>query len=320
DPERLRQGPARHPARLLRGRRPGGSDGRAHAGAAGRPGVRAEADRAQPARRPRAGGPGRDLRRGDRRGARGRHRGLLRARGRPGGAPGGGRPRPDHHRRDLPAGHQGAQRGQAVRPRGLRDPPDRSRGARGGRRHRRRGPGGDRPGRRARACRDRAGQGPGQGRLAVPDHAVGGRDAGDGGRPGHPLPRAALAAERRHLLRDAEPAGRGEGDQPAGRAVPGRRVGQLVELGADGRGRPGPRRERRPPGRGRQRDRRGVAGRRAHRRPVQRRVGAGDPGHRRAGLAGRARVRRGRGGHRGRGEAILRPAAGAAPDGDGQGL
>jgi 4-hydroxy-3-methylbut-2-enyl diphosphate reductase len=49
------------------------------------------------------------------------------------------------------------------------------------------------------------------------------------------------------------------------------------------------------------------------RRPVERRVGAGDPGHRRADLAGRARVRRGRGGQRGRREAVVRAAPGAAP-------
>ena len=42
-----------------------------------------------------------------------------------------------HDRRDLPAGHQGAQRGEEVRRSGLRHPADRPRGARGGRGHRR---------------------------------------------------------------------------------------------------------------------------------------------------------------------------------------
>ena len=41
------------------------------------------------------------------------------------------------HRRHLPAGHQGAQRGQALRPRRLRHPAHRPRGPRGGRRNRR---------------------------------------------------------------------------------------------------------------------------------------------------------------------------------------
>ena len=45
--------------------------------------------------------------------------------------------RPADDRRDLPAGHQGARRGAALRPRGRRHPADRPRGPRGGRRHNR---------------------------------------------------------------------------------------------------------------------------------------------------------------------------------------
>ena len=89
--------------------------------------------------------------------------------------------RPAHDRRHLPAGDQGAPRGAPLRRRRLRHPAHRPRGPRGGRGHRRRGarphPARRRPGRR------RAGRGPrpGPGRLALPDHAVGRRDDGDGG-------------------------------------------------------------------------------------------------------------------------------------------
>ena len=47
--------------------------------------------------------------------------------------------RAEDHRRDLPAGHQGAPRGAPLRRRRLRHPADRPRGPRGGRGHRRRG-------------------------------------------------------------------------------------------------------------------------------------------------------------------------------------
>ena len=50
------------------------------------------------------------------------------------------------------------------------------------------------------------------------------------------VPGAAEPAERRHLLRHAEPAGRGEGDGAAVRPRAGRRLEELVELGAAGRG------------------------------------------------------------------------------------
>ncbi len=91
----------------------------------------------------------------------------------------GRRAQPAGHRRHLPAGHQGAQRGQAVRPRRLRHPADRPRGPRGGRRHRRRGtrprPARRRPRRGRRRHRPRREQGD----LAVADHAERRRDDGD---------------------------------------------------------------------------------------------------------------------------------------------
>ena len=124
-------------------------------------------------------------------------------------------PQPAHHRRDLPAGHQGAQRGQAVRRPGLRHPADRPRGPRGGRRHHRRGAGQHPPGGRPGGQRRRRGPRPGQGRLAVPDHAVGRRDQPDGRRAARAVPAAARPAERRHLLRHPEPAGRGQADRRA---------------------------------------------------------------------------------------------------------
>ena len=111
---------------------------------------------------------------------------------------------------------------------GLRHPADRPRGPRGGRRD-------DRGGARRHPARRRprrrvAGPGPrpGQGRLAVPDHAVRRRDHADRRRTPRPVPHPAVAAERRHLLRDAEPASGGEGDRARGRAVPRRGVGELV--------------------------------------------------------------------------------------------
>ena len=89
----------------------------------------------------------------------------------------GGRAAAAHDRRHLPAGDQGPQRGRALRRRGLRDPADRPRGPRGGRGHDGRGArahhAGGQPERRRRD-RVRARR---EGRLALPDHAVGGRDA-----------------------------------------------------------------------------------------------------------------------------------------------
>ena len=59
------------------------------------------------------------------------------------------------------------------------------------------------------------GQGPGQAGVAVADHAVGRRDQRDGDRAQGALPHADRPAQRRHLLRHAEPAGRGQGDRRA---------------------------------------------------------------------------------------------------------
>ena len=125
-----------------------------------------------------------------------------------------------------------------VRRRRLRHPADRPRGSRGGRRHDRRGARPHPPGRRAGRRRPHRGARPGEGRLALADHAVRRRDPRDGASAARAVPRAARPAERRHLLRHPEPAGRGEGDR--GRRRPGhrRRVDELVELGAAGRGRP----------------------------------------------------------------------------------
>ena len=87
-------------------------------------------------------------------------------------------------------------------------------GPRGGRGHRGRGarahPARREPGRR----RQHRGPRPGQGRLALPDHALGRRDPGDRGRDPRAVPAAARPAERRHLLRHPEPPARGQGDLP----------------------------------------------------------------------------------------------------------
>ena len=83
-----------------------------------------------------------------------------------------------------------------------------------------------------------------EGRLALADHAVGRRDLRDGRPPACALPAARRPAERRHLLRDAEPPVGREADRAAVRPGHRRRLGQLVELGAAGRGRARRRRER----------------------------------------------------------------------------
>ena len=96
---------------------------------------------------------------------------------------------------------------------------------------------------------------PAQGGLAVPDHAVRGRDHADRGRAAGALPAADRPAQRRHLLRHAEPADRGQADRQ--RSGPGHRgrLGQLVQLGPAGRGRPGGRCPGRLPGRRRRQHR-----------------------------------------------------------------
>ena len=122
----------------------------------------------------------RDLRRGARRGARRADRGVLRPRRLARGAPPGRRARAEDHRRDLPAGDQGAPRGEALRRRRLRHPADRARRPRGGRGHRGRGARAHPAGAEPRGRRGDHGARPGQGRLALADHAVGRRDHGDG--------------------------------------------------------------------------------------------------------------------------------------------
>src|SRR6266508_3478561 len=120
--------PACHAARHLRRGGPGGADRGEGARVVRCTRLRPQADRAQPVRGGDAAATRRGLRRRDRRGARGSDRGVLRARRRPERAR-RGEPAPvAHHRRDLPAGHGGAQRGEAVRRRGLRHPAYRPKG------------------------------------------------------------------------------------------------------------------------------------------------------------------------------------------------
>ena len=197
-----------------------------------------------------------------------------------------------HHRRHLPAGHQGPQGSRPLRQGGLRHPPDRSRGPRGGHRHQRRGARAHHPRRRpGRRC-ERRGPRPVQGRLALPDHALGRRDDGDRRRAQGAVPPAPLPAQRRHLLRHAEP--------PDSRSSRSPRTPTWSSSSAP-RTPPTPSVWSRSPCRRRQataylvdfaeRDRRGLAGRRHHGRRHLRRLGAGGAGRRSAGVAGRARLR-----------------------------
>ena len=252
-------------AGLLRGRRPRRADRRGGAEALRRPGLRAQADRAQQARRHHAGEPA----------ARSSWRRTRRCpRARPSSSPPTAWPprctsRPARATlkaidATCPLVTKVHHEAQAVRRRRLRHPAHRPRGARGGHRHRGRGagahPAGRRPGRRGQGRRPR----PGQGRLAVPDHAVGGRDDGDRGPAQDPAAAAAVAAQRRHLLRHAEPPARDQGDRPGVRRGDRGRLDELVQLGAPGRGRARRRRAGRAPGRLRLRDPGRVAGGRDH--------------------------------------------------------
>ena len=142
----------------------------------------------------------------------GADRRLLGARRRPGRPRGGARAVAAHHRRHLPAGHQGAPRGRALRRQRLRHPAHRPRGPRGGHRHRRRGTRAHPARRRPRRRRQRDGARPRQGRLALADHAVRRRDDGDRAPAARALPLAAGPAQRRHLLRHPEPPARREAD------------------------------------------------------------------------------------------------------------
>ena len=199
-------------ARVLRRGGARGRDGRAGARAVRRPGVRAQADRPQPARRPRAGRARGDLRRGGDRGARGRHGRLLGARRRALGARERGCAAAEHDRRHVPARHEGARPGAARRGRRLHGDPDRPCRARGGGRHAGRGARGDRARRERR--RRRAARVPGRGEAGLhhADHTVGRRDGrGDRG-AARAVPVDLRAEERGHLLRDLQPPVGGEGD------------------------------------------------------------------------------------------------------------
>ena len=143
----------------------------------GSPGVRAQADRPQPARRPRSRGARGDLRRGGDRGARGRDGGLLGPRRRADGARERGAAPAEHDRRDVPARHQGARAGAAVRGSRLHGHPDRPCGPRGGRRDDGRGARLDRPRRERRGRRDARPAARREARVHHADDAVGRRDA-----------------------------------------------------------------------------------------------------------------------------------------------
>ncbi|CAK7281344.1 hypothetical protein SGPA1_12137 [Streptomyces misionensis JCM 4497] len=305
--------PARRPPGLLRRRGPRRDRRREGPGTVRCPDLRATRDRPQQVRRTDPGEEGRRLRRADGGGAPRQHRHVLRPRRRPRRARGGQAGPPRHHRRHLPPGHQGPQGGRPVRQGGLRHPPDRTRGPRGGHRHLRRGPRAHPAGRRPRRRRQRRGPRPRAGRLAVPDHPLRGRDHGDRRRPEDQVPRPRLPAQRRHLLRHAEPAAGREADGRRGRTGHRRRLAQLLQLQAAGRGRQARRRPRRPPGGLRRRDRRVLAGRRDHRRRHLRRLRPGRAGRAGPGMARRARLR-GRGDRQGRrGVHHLLAAQGAPP-------
>ena len=143
------------------GRRARRRRGRAGARQARRAGLRAQADRAQPARRRGPRVQGRGLRgRGDRGPRGGGRRPLARTASRPGSTTNASAADLERDRRDLPARHEGARRGPAVRGRGPHDRPDRPRGPRGGRGH-------ERPG--ARAHDPRADRRPRPRRSRSPD-------------------------------------------------------------------------------------------------------------------------------------------------------
>jgi len=193
---------------------------------------------------------------------------LLRARRLAGRAPErlGARPRCD--RRHLPAGREGPCRGAPLRSRGLPDRPGRPLRSRGGRGDGRRGArahAGDRPRRRgARAPAARRSP------RGVPD-----ADDARGRRDGRDRRRAALATARPraprlrgHLLRHAEPPGRGARDRAALRSRARGRLGELVQLAPPRRGRAARRHARRA-----RRARRGHPARAARRRAPSRRDG-----------------------------------------------
>ena len=153
----------------------------------------------------------------------------------------------------------------------------------------------------------------GTGRMALADHAVGRRDDADRRCAAGEVPVAAVAAVRRHLLRHPEPAGRGEDHRAAGRAVPRCRVGELLELGAHGRGRARGRCRRRASGRECRCSRRILARRGVGRGRLVRRFGTRNPRHRRHAVARGPWLRRRRRSDPHRGAAGVRAAAGTSP-------
>ena len=118
-----------------------------------------------------------------------------------------------HHRRDLPAGDEGAPGGQAVRPRRLRHPADRPPRARGGRGHLRRGA-------RSTSSSSTAPTTSPNVQVRDPEKVVWlsqttlsvDETLATVDQLQEPVPRSAGAAERRHLLRHAEPAAGGQAD------------------------------------------------------------------------------------------------------------
>ena len=184
----------------------------------GSPGLRAQADRAQRARRQRARGAGRDLRRRGRRGAAEGSHVVFSAHG---VSPAVVRAAADRGLQAIDATcplvtkvHREAVRFAARR---LRDPAHRPRRPRGGRGHDGGGARAHHAGRLAGRGRHRRGARPRQAGLALPDHPLRRRDDGDGPPPARALPEPAGSAARRHLLRHAEPPGR---DQEGRRATP----------------------------------------------------------------------------------------------------
>ena len=142
------------------------------------------------------------------------------------------------HRRDLPAGHQGPQGSRPVRQRGLRHPPDRPRGPRGGHRHLRRGARPHHARRRPRRTSPKVEVRDeskvvwlSQTTLSV-DETMETVDALK-----ERFPQLISPAQRRHLLRHAEPPDRGQADGRRGRPGHRRRLQELLELGPAGRGR-----------------------------------------------------------------------------------
>ena len=281
----------------------------------GAPGLRAQADRAQQARRRRPRVARRGLRRGARRGARGRDRGVLRPRRLAGGA----RRRPPsaslktidatcplvtkvhHEARRFAAddydilliGHAGHEEvegtaGEAPEHIQLVQSPD--------------------------DVAEHRGPRPGEGRLALADDAVGRRDDGDRGRD--PASASRSCSTRRATTSATPPRTASSRSRRSphgadlvivvGSANSSNSV-RLVEVALEAGAKAAYRVD------DASRDRRGLArGRRQGQRHLGR-VGARGARRRRAGLPGRARLPRRRGGAHRRGVADLRAAAGAAP-------